>query len=105
GNHDRYTPGAVATRRFEKYFGHLLVSDLPEYCREGPFPFVRLVGKEAAVVGLCSARVAPIPGLSLGLVGRRQLGGVREIIQDPPLPPPALLLLLHPPPLPHPAPP
>src|SRR5262252_4643150 len=37
GNHDRYTPGALATRRFEKYFGHLLESDLPEYCREGAF--------------------------------------------------------------------
>src|SRR5262249_46156566 len=75
GNHDRYTPGALATRRFEKYFGQLLVSDLPEYCREGPFPFVRLVGQEAAVVGLCSARVPPIPGFSMGLVGRRQLQG------------------------------
>src|SRR5687767_11673468 len=24
GNHDTYTPGAVRTKRFEKYFGHLL---------------------------------------------------------------------------------
>jgi len=101
GNHDRYTPGAVATRRFEKYFGHLLVSDLPEYCREGPFPFVRLVGQEAAVVGLCSARVPPIPGLSLGLVGRRQLGGVREIIQDPRLTARAVLVVVHHAPLTH----
>jgi len=95
GNHDRYTPGALATRRFEKYFGHLLVSDLPEYCREGAFPFVRLIGEEAAVVGLCSARVPPMPGLSLGLVGRQQLEGLREAIRDPRLANRGVLVVVH----------
>lgn len=101
GNHDRYTPRALATRRFEKYFGHLLVSDLPQYCREGPFPFVRLVGEEAAVIGLCSARVPPIPGLSMGLVGKRQLGGMHELIRDGRLKNRAVLVVVHHAPLTH----
>lgn len=101
GNHDRYTPGSLATHRFEKYFGHLLESDLPEYSREGPFPFVRLVGEDAAVVGLCSARVPPVPGLSTGIVGRRQLDGLREAIGDPRLAHRAILVVVHHAPLNH----
>src|SRR5207247_1099255 len=72
GNHDTYTPGAMTDRRFEKYFGHLLDSDLPEHSREGPFPFVRLLGEgagAAAVIGLCSARVPLMPGFSYGVIG------------------------------------
>ena len=95
GNHDRYTPGALATRRFEKYFGHLLESDLPEYCREGAFPVVRLLGEEAAVIGLCSARVPPIPGLSMGIIGKKQLGGLREVIRDRRLAGRAILVAVH----------
>jgi 3',5'-cyclic AMP phosphodiesterase CpdA len=101
GNHDRYTPGSLATRRFEKYFGHLLESDLPEYCREGPFPFVRLVGEGAAVVGLCSARVPPVPGLSTGIIGRPQLDGLREAIEDRRLAHRAILVVVHHAPLTH----
>ena len=101
GNHDRYTPGTVATRRFEKYFGHLLVSDFPQYCREGPFPFIRLVGEEAAVIGLCSARVPPVPGVSLGFIGRRQLQGLREAVGDPRLAHRVVLVVVHHAPLTH----
>ncbi len=101
GNHDRYTPRSLATRRFEKYFGHLLESDLPEYCREGPFPFVRLIGDEAAVVGLCSARVPPVPGLSTGIIGKRQLEGLREAIRDERVANRAVLVAVHHAPLTH----
>jgi 3',5'-cyclic AMP phosphodiesterase CpdA len=101
GNHDRYTPRSLSTHRFEKYFGHLLESDLPEYCREGQFPFVRLVGAEAAVVGLCSARVPPIPGLSTGVIGKRQLDGLRGLIQDHRLANRAILVAVHHAPLTH----
>ncbi|HSP78743.1 MAG TPA: metallophosphoesterase, partial [Myxococcaceae bacterium] len=62
GNHDVFTPGSHRAERFMKHFGHLLESDLPEHRREGAFPFVRLVGEEAAVVGLLSARVPALPG-------------------------------------------
>ncbi|NBD08808.1 metallophosphoesterase family protein [Corallococcus silvisoli] len=95
GNHDVYTPGSLRTGRFARYFGHLLESDLPEHCREGPFPFVRRVGDEAAVVGLCSARVPPVPGISQGYIGRAQLEGLAAVAADPRLAGRALLVVVH----------
>jgi 3',5'-cyclic AMP phosphodiesterase CpdA len=95
GNHDTYTPGAMNERRFEKYFGHLLDSDLPEYSREGPYPFVRLLGDEAAVVGLCSARMPLVPGLSYGTIGTEQLAGLRELVADARLKHRAVLVVVH----------
>jgi 3',5'-cyclic AMP phosphodiesterase CpdA len=101
GNHDRYTPRSLTAGRFEKYFGHLLESDFPEHCREGLFPFVRLVGEEAAVVGLCSARVPLVPGISSGIIGSRQLEGLREAVADPRLANRAVLVVVHHAPLTH----
>jgi 3',5'-cyclic AMP phosphodiesterase CpdA len=95
GNHDVYTPGAYNTRRFEKYFGHLLRSDLPEYTRDGAFPFVRLLGDEAAVVGLMSARVPPVPGLSFGVVGTKQLGALKDLLADKRLDGRAVIVVVH----------
>jgi 3',5'-cyclic AMP phosphodiesterase CpdA len=95
GNHDVYTPGAYNTRRFEQYFGHLLASDLPEYIRDGSFPFVRLLGADVAVIGLMSARVPPVPGLSFGVVGRKQLGGLRDALQDERMRHRAVLVVVH----------
>ncbi|MFL5348067.1 MAG: metallophosphoesterase family protein [Hyalangium sp.] len=95
GNHDVYTPGSERSRRFERYFGHLLESDLPEHCREGAFPFVRLVGEEAAVIGLKSARVPPVPGISNGLIGPAQLEGLHALVKDPRLAGRALLVVVH----------
>lgn len=101
GNHDVYTPGSRRSGRFERYFGHLLESDLPEHRREGAFPFVRLVGEEAAVVGLLSARVPPVPGLSHGLIGSMQLEGLEAIVKDPRLAQRAVLVVVHHAPLTH----
>jgi 3',5'-cyclic AMP phosphodiesterase CpdA len=95
GNHDVYTPGAYNTRRFERYFGHLLQSDLPEYTRDGPFPFVRLLGDEVAIVGLMSARVPPMPGFSFGVIGKKQLGGLRDVLADPRLNNRVVLVVVH----------
>jgi 3',5'-cyclic AMP phosphodiesterase CpdA len=95
GNHDTYTPGAMRERRFEKYFGHLLDSDMPEYAREGPYPFVRLLGEEAAVIGLCSARMPLVPGLSYGTIGSQQLSALREITADKRLAHRAVLVVVH----------
>lgn len=101
GNHDVYTPGSRRSGRFERYFGHLLESDLPEHRREGAFPFVRLVGEEAAVVGLLSARVPPVPGISSGLIGPTQLEGLEAIVKDPRLAHRAVLVVVHHAPLTH----
>jgi 3',5'-cyclic AMP phosphodiesterase CpdA len=95
GNHDVFTPHSVTSRRFEKHFGQLLGSDLPEYCRESAYPFVRLVGDEAAVVGLCSARLPPTPGLAFGRIGEKQLGGLRDLVNDARLKNRGVLVVVH----------
>jgi 3',5'-cyclic AMP phosphodiesterase CpdA len=94
GNHDTYTPGAIRDRRFERRFGHLLESDLPETTREGPFPLVRLL-EGAAVVALKSARVPIVPGASFGVIGRRQLEGLDEILSRKELDGRAVLIVVH----------
>lgn len=95
GNHDTYTPGALRDTRFERRFGHLLESDLPEYTAEGPYPFVRLLRDEVAVVGLLSARVPFVPGASFGVIGQRQLDGLQRIVADPRMAGRAVLVVVH----------
>ena len=95
GNHDTYTPGSVRSGRFERHFGHLLSSDLPGVACEGCYPFVRLVGEEAAVVGLLSARVPRLPSMAFGWVGARQLEALRGIVHDTRLAGRAILVTVH----------
>ena len=95
GNHDRYTPGAKRTRRFEQSFGNLIVSDLPDVAVEDGFPFVRLLGPEDAVIGLQSARVPYFPGLSYGIVGRKQRDALAGILRRPELQGRAVLVVVH----------
>jgi 3',5'-cyclic AMP phosphodiesterase CpdA len=95
GNHDVFTPNAVRHRRFQTYFGHLLTSDMPEYQREDAFPFVHLKGEEAAVVGLMSARVMPMPGFAYGHIGAAQLSGLRDLLDDPRMRHRAILVMVH----------
>ncbi len=95
GNHDTYTPGALADHRFERRFGHLLESDLPAFTREGPYPFVRLLDDQVAVIGLLSARVPLVPGFSFGVIGKRQLEGLELLIQQPELKDRAVLVVVH----------
>src|SRR5581483_5686014 len=94
GNHDTYTPETVREQRFERRFGHLLESDLPEVAREGPFPFVRLL-EGAAVIGLKSARVPFVPGASFGVIGKKQLEGVDMALSSPKLHGRAVLVVVH----------
>ena len=95
GNHDVYTPGAVRARRFERRFGHLLESDLPQYACDGPYPFVRLLGEDAAVVGMLSARVPFAPGFSYGWLGKAQLDALSAIVKDPKMAGRGVLVVLH----------
>jgi len=95
GNHDLFTPNAAKTHRFEQHFGHLLTSDMPEYRREGVFPFVHLVDDEAAVVGLLSARPMLMPGMAYGSIGAAQLAGLRDLLDDPRMRHRATLVMVH----------
>jgi len=76
GNHDRYTPGAHRTRRFEQTFGNLLVSDLPDVAVEEGFPFVRLLGDRDAVI-------------------RRQRDALAALVRRPELEGRAVLVVVH----------
>lgn len=82
GNHDVYAPDAWNEDRFGRHFGDFLHSELPEYRREGPYPYVHFVGDEVAVVGLSSARVPLMPGAAVGWVGRAQLEGLYALVRD-----------------------
>jgi 3',5'-cyclic AMP phosphodiesterase CpdA len=95
GNHDRYTPGSLRSRRFERSFGQLLPSDFPELAVEDGFPFVRLLGERDAVVGLCSARVPRLPGMSFGVIGEPQLSALARVVADSRLAGRAVLVLVH----------
>jgi 3',5'-cyclic AMP phosphodiesterase CpdA len=95
GNHDRYTRHAMRERRFEQHFGGLLKSDLPQLSRADGYPMVRLVGENLAVIGLDSTRLAPMPGLSFGSVGREQLRALARIIEEPQVRDRCLCVLVH----------
>jgi len=95
GNHDYFTPNAARSRRFERHFAHLLESDLPEYQREGPYPFVHLKGDAVAVVGLQSPRIMPFPGFSFGRIGAAQLSALDDLLADPRMQHRAVLVMVH----------
>lgn len=83
GNHDVYLPDAARDRRFERHFRDLLRSDLPEHCTDGPWPLVRLVGDDVAVVAVNSARPNPQVWRSSGRIPGAQLRGLARLLDDP----------------------
>jgi 3',5'-cyclic AMP phosphodiesterase CpdA len=85
GNHDLYTRAVLRQRRFERTFEDLLDSDLPEGAVDGPWPLVRLVGSDAAVLALNSARPNPIPWRSSGRVPQVQVDAARDLLRRPEL--------------------
>ncbi len=82
GNHDLYMPDTVADGRFERHFGDLLKTDLPAYQSDGPWPTVRLLGDEVAIVCVNSARPNPQPWLSSGRISATQLDALGDILAD-----------------------
>lgn len=84
GNHDLYSLDVVREGRFERHFGDTLQTDMPEYRVDNtPWPIVRLVGREVAVVGVNSARPNPIPWrASTGKIPPEQLLRLRRILAD-----------------------
>jgi len=82
GNHDLYLPDTVQQQRFERAFPDSLRTDLPEFLADGPWPFVRLVGDEAAIVGVNSARPNPQIWRSSGRVPQPQVAMLPRILSD-----------------------
>ncbi len=81
GNHDIYTRAVRRERRFETTFAGLLGSDLPGISVDGPWPIVRLIGEDVAVVALNSAKPNPIPWRSSGRVPEPQLEAAGRIFE------------------------
>jgi 3',5'-cyclic AMP phosphodiesterase CpdA len=95
GNHDTHHPAALQRQLFEANFGSLLHSDLPAHARLGPWPVVRLVGEELAVIALHTSLLPSIPGVAYGRVGPRQLEGLRAVLADKALAGRAVLVVIH----------
>ena len=75
GNHDRYTD-APGQRTFERVFGDLLRSDLPGHADGQGYPFVKLLGKSHALIGLDSTRVPSLGNYFFGRLGPAQLAAL-----------------------------
>jgi 3',5'-cyclic AMP phosphodiesterase CpdA len=83
GNHDVYLHDAIREKRFDKYFGEFLISDLPELASADGWPLVRLFGEELAVVAVRSARPNPQIWRSSGLIDRGELRALEGVLADP----------------------
>jgi 3',5'-cyclic AMP phosphodiesterase CpdA len=83
GNHDVYLPDVVRDGRFERHFGDLLRSDLPEACADGPWPVVRFIGDDVAVLAVNSARPNPELWRSNGRIPDVQLQALARLCADP----------------------
>lgn len=95
GNHDLYVHDTVRERRFERVFGGLLQTDLPEHAADGPFPIVRFVGADLAVVALNSARPNPQLWRSSGRISEPQLVALGRVLADPRVAERQVLVITH----------
>jgi 3',5'-cyclic AMP phosphodiesterase CpdA len=96
GNHDLYTRGALTSRRFERYLGPYLVSDLPELAVDvggARFPIVKLRG-EVAIVALSSA-VPRLPLVAAGELGLPQLAALARVLAHPDVAKRTVLVAVH----------
>ena len=82
GNHDYYLTDALREERFRSYFKSTLASDLPEHQVDGPWPLVRLIGDEIAVVAVNSSRPNPLPWRSSGRIPEIQLRELHKLSRD-----------------------
>ena len=80
GNHDIYTRGAAAERRFESYFSHLVFESGRD--RAGwEFPAIKDLG-DVVIAGLCSALPTPLL-TAWGRVGHEQLDRLQAALERP----------------------
>jgi len=82
GNHDIYVLESDSHYRFNSNFCNVLHSDMPQYCQKSPWPLVRLIGEDIAIVALNSSKPNPYPWRSDGHIPTIQLNALQEILQD-----------------------
>ncbi len=80
GNHDRYTPGSVRDREFERWFGYTLWPD-GEGRGGGSFPVVKDLADGVTLISLGSAGVVP-PACAFGRVGPGQVARLADALDD-----------------------
>jgi 3',5'-cyclic AMP phosphodiesterase CpdA len=95
GNHDLYMPDTIADARFDRIFGDLLGSDLPEHAVDGRWPTVRLYDDSLAVVCVNSARPNPQPWRSSGRIPDAQLRALATLLGDARLRDRTILVATH----------
>lgn len=81
GNHDVYLKDALPL--FDKHFGDLLKTDLPEFSSDGVWPQVRLFGDSVAAIAVNSARPNAPVLRSSGRIPDGQIAALRKIVADP----------------------
>ena len=84
GNHDRYTTGSVRFRHFESWFA--------PFAPSGPYPWLRRLDDETAILGLDATR-SHIS--ATGWLPRAQLEAARELVADPARRPRRLIVANH----------
>lgn len=95
GNHDLYASDVLREKRFERHFGEFLLSDIPGLRADGPWPLVRLIGSDLAVVAVNSARPNPAPWRSSGRVPDEQIEGLRQVLEHPAVGGRTVLVITH----------
>ena len=81
GNHDLYLADTLDERRFDRYFGDRLISDIPELSVDGPWPVVRLTGDSVALVAVNSAKPNPEPWRASGRLPPEQLQALARALK------------------------
>jgi len=82
GNHDIYAKDVITNNHFFNNFGPAMQTDMPEYCTDGIWPFVRLIGEDIAVIAVNSAKPNPVPWRSDGHIPEIQLEVLNRILDD-----------------------
>jgi len=82
GNHDIYAKDVIKNHNFLDNFGSAMQTDLPEYCTDGVWPFVRLIGDDIAVIAVNSAKPNPVPWRSDGHIPGVQLEALNRLLDD-----------------------
>jgi len=82
GNHDIYAKDVIKNHYFVDNFGAAMHTDMPEYCTDGLWPFVRLFDDNIAIVAVNSAKPNPVPWHSDGNIPGLQLEALNRILDD-----------------------
>ena len=95
GNHDVYAKDVIKNHYFLDNFGAYMQTDMPEYCSDGIWPFVRLIGDDISIVAVNSAKPNPVPWRSDGHIPSVQLEALNRILDDTRLSERFLFVITH----------